>query len=152
MKKIDEANMRIALDYAQQAYSLGEVPIGAIVVDENNTVIGHGFNDRETTQDATRHAEIIAIQQATQNVQSWRLDKCTLYVTLEPCPMCSGAIIQSRIARVVFGAHDPKGGCAGSIVDLLSNLSFNHNPEVASGVLATECGQILKDFFKQLRK
>lgn len=147
----DIAYMKIALDEARIAYENDEVPIGAIVVDENNTIIGRGHNDREQTQDATRHAEMIAIQMATKSVGSWRLEKCSLYVTLEPCPMCSGAIIQSRIKKVIFGASDPKGGCVGSVTNLLTNEKFNHNPEIVSGVLAEECGNILSRFFKKLR-
>ena len=148
----DIAYMKIALDEARIAYDNDEVPIGAIVVDENNNIIGRGHNDREQTQDATRHAEMIAIQMATKEIGSWRLEQCSLYVTLEPCPMCSGAIIQSRIKKVVFGASDPKGGCVGSIVNLLTNENFNHNPEVVSGILAEDCGKILSEFFKKLRQ
>ncbi len=148
----DIAYMKIALDEARIAYDNDEVPIGAIVVDENNNIIGRGHNDREQTQDATRHAEMIAIQMATKEIGSWRLEQCSLYVTLEPCPMCSGAIIQSRIKKVVFGASDPKGGCVGSIVNLLTNENFNHNPEVVSGILAEDCGKILSEFFRKLRQ
>ena len=147
----DEQFMQIALEYAQKAAALDEVPVGAIVVDECEKIIGWGFNDRELTQDATRHAEINAIKMATKHVGSWRLEKTTLYVTLEPCPMCSGAIIQSRIPRIVYGATDPKGGCVGSVYDLLREHKFNHHPEVTSGVLEESCSQILKDFFKKLR-
>jgi Cytosine/adenosine deaminases len=149
--KTHEQHMLTALEYAQKAYAIGEVPIGAIVVDSKDNIIGYGYNDREKTQDATRHAEIIAIRMATSQLKSWRLEDCTLYVTLEPCPMCCGAIIQSRIKKVVFGAQDGKGGCAGSICNLLDNQKFNHQPIVLSGILAEECGKILSDFFKELR-
>jgi Cytosine/adenosine deaminases len=147
-----KTNMRKALTYAEQAYKIKEVPVGAVIVNEENEVIGWGFNDRELTQDATRHAEINAIKMATENVGSWRLENTTMYVTLEPCPMCSGAIIQSRIPRVIFGAYDFKGGCAGSVMNILENEKFNHNPQVIGGILETECSQILKDFFAELRK
>jgi len=149
--KTHEQHMLTALEYAQKAYAIGEVPIGAIVVDSKDNIVGCGYNDREKTQDATRHAEIIAIRMATNQLKSWRLEDCTLYVTLEPCPMCCGAIIQSRIKKVVFGAQDSKGGCAGSICNLLDNQKFNHQPIVLSGILAEECGKILSDFFKELR-
>lgn len=148
-----EKYMDIALSYADKAFKLGEVPVGAVIIDEDHEIIGWGYNDREATQDATRHAEIIAIQMATKSKQSWRLEGCTLYVTLEPCPMCCGAIIQSRIPSVIFGATDPKGGAVGSIVNLLDNTKFNHRPTVViQGVRETQCSQILKDFFLQLRK
>lgn len=149
---LHEENMMKALVYAQKAYALNEVPVGAVIVDETNEIIGWGFNDRELTQDATRHAEINAIKMATETVGSWRLEKTTIYVTLEPCAMCSGAIMQSRIPRVVYGAFDLKGGCVGSVLNLLDNKRFNHNPEVISGILEADCSQILKNFFAQLRK
>ncbi|MGL5043018.1 MAG: tRNA adenosine(34) deaminase TadA [Culicoidibacterales bacterium] len=140
-----------ALVEAQKAFDNNEVPIGAVVVNELNEIIGRGYNDRESSQDATRHAEMIAIQEATQRVGSWRLEQCTLYVTLEPCPMCSGAIIQSRIKKVVFGAMDPKGGTVGSIGNLLMDTRFNHNPEIIAGVCKEACGTILTDFFSNIR-
>lgn len=147
-----EENMRTALTYAKKAYELNEVPVGAIIINEKNEIIGWGYNDREQTQDATRHAEINAIKMATKKLGSWRLENTTIYVTLEPCPMCSGAIIQSRIPTVVFGAFDQKGGCAGTVVNLFQVEKFNHQPTVVAGVLENECAQLLKDFFKKLRK
>ena len=148
----DSMYMREALALAELAAEELEVPIGAIVVDADNQIIGRGYNTREQTQNAINHAEILAIQQATEFLGSWRLENCTLYVTLEPCPMCSGAIIQSRIPRVVFGAMDPKGGAVGSLLNLLADYPFNHKPIVVTGVLATECSDILKQFFQKLRK
>lgn len=151
-QKMDVQNMQIALKLAELAASELEVPIGAIIVNEANEVIGRGYNTRESTQNAINHAEIVAIQEATKNIGSWRLENCTLYVTLEPCPMCSGAIIQSRIPRVVFGAMDPKGGTVGSLLNLLTDYPFNHKPTVVTGILATECSEILKCFFQKIRK
>lgn len=144
--------MEAALELAKKAAIQNEVPIGAIVVDAKGKIIGRGYNDREETQSATRHAEIIAINEATEKIGSWRLEDCTLYVTLEPCPMCSGAILQSRIKKVVFGAMDPKAGAVGSVLNLLSDYPFNHSVEVEAGVLEKECSEILKMFFKELRK
>src|SRR5699024_3388287 len=128
----------------------GEVPIGAVIVHEN-TVVGTGYNVRETTQETLSHAELIAIQKANKQIGSWRLEDCTLYVTLEPCPMCAGAIVQSRIKRVVFGAFDPKAGCAGSLMNLLEDPRFNHQAEAVHGVLGDACGRLLTDFFRELR-
>ncbi|WP_408641636.1 tRNA adenosine(34) deaminase TadA [Staphylococcus carnosus] len=143
--------MKLALEEAKKAERIGEVPIGAIVVKEGE-VIARAHNLRETVQQPTAHAEHIAIEKAAEAVGSWRLEDCTLYVTLEPCVMCSGAIVMSRIPRVVYGASDPKGGCSGSLMDLLQEPRFNHRAEVVSGVLENECGAILKSFFKQLRE
>ncbi|GGB50888.1 tRNA-specific adenosine deaminase [Virgibacillus dakarensis] len=146
----DEKYMREALNQALQAQEAGEVPIGAVIV-YHGEVIATGFNVRETSQLTLSHAELLAIEQANQEIGSWRLEDCTLYVTLEPCPMCAGAIVQSRIARVVFGASDPKAGCAGTLMNLLDDNRFNHQAEVTAGVLERECGQLLTDFFRGLR-
>lgn len=146
----DENYMKFALEEAAKAERIGEVPIGAVIV-KNGEVIARAHNLRETAQQPTAHAEHIAIERAAEAVGSWRLEDCTLYVTLEPCVMCSGAIVMSRIPRVVYGAADPKGGCSGSLMDLLQEPRFNHRAEVVSGVLEEECSQLLKNFFKQLR-
>lgn len=147
---IDEKYMKIALAEAKKAEAIGEVPIGAVIV-KDNQVIARAHNLRETIQQPTAHAEHIAIEKAAEVVGSWRLEDCTLYVTLEPCVMCSGAIVMSRIPRVVYGAKDPKGGCSGSLMDLLQESRFNHRAEVVSGVLEEDCSLILKNFFKQIR-
>lgn len=142
--------MEQALLEAQAAYDKDEVPVGAVVV-LYGEIIGRGQNCRETTGDPTMHAEIVAIREAAQNLSSWRLEDCELYVTLEPCPMCAGAIIQSRIERVVFGAFDPKAGCAGTLYNLLTDTRFNHRTEVVPGVLEDKCAELLKRFFKGKR-
>ncbi|WP_413377059.1 tRNA adenosine(34) deaminase TadA [Alkalihalobacillus sp. 1P02AB] len=147
----DNKWMKLALEEADKAEKLGEVPIGAIIV-KGEEVIATAYNRREIDSQATAHAELLAIQKACQNLEAWRLSGCTLYVTLEPCPMCAGAIIQSRIDRVVFGAYDPKAGCAGSLMDLLQERRFNHQTEVDSGCLADECGGKLSNFFRALRQ
>lgn len=149
---LDIKYMKLALKMAQKAAQKKEVPIGAIIVDANGKIMGKGYNLRETKQNPTYHAEMIAIQKAAKKKASWRLDNCTLYVTLEPCPMCAGAILQSRIKRVVYGASDPKGGCVGTLINLYDVVGFNHYPEYTGGVLAEDCGKILRDFFQQLRK
>lgn len=143
--------MQAAIEEAKKAQDLGEVPIGAVIV-KDGEIIARGYNLRETSQLSNAHAEMIAIAQANEVVGSWRLEDCTLYVTLEPCPMCAGAIVQSRIPTVVFGAHDPKGGCCGTIYNLLDESKFNHRCELISGVLEEECGQLLSDFFRNLRQ
>lgn len=143
--------MREALKEAQKAYDQAEVPIGAVVV-LNGEIIGRGHNLREKEQDATLHAEIKAIHQANQHLGSWRLEDCELFVTLEPCPMCSGAMILARMKRVVFGAFDPKAGTAGTFMNLLQDSRFNHQVEVEQGVLEEECQEILRSFFKGLRE
>ncbi|ABR46269.1 CMP/dCMP deaminase, zinc-binding [Alkaliphilus metalliredigens QYMF] len=143
--------MSLALEEAKKAYELGEVPIGAIILRENK-VIAAAHNLRESHHDATAHAEIIAIQAACRRLGGWRLTNSTLFVTIEPCPMCAGAILQSRIDRVVIGAMDPKAGACGSIINLLNNNQFNHQTEIVTGVLEDECSQIMKDFFKSLRQ
>ncbi|SES42071.1 tRNA adenosine(34) deaminase TadA [Salipaludibacillus aurantiacus] len=142
--------MREAINEAKKARSLGEVPIGAVIV-KKSEIIARGYNQREQNQAATAHAELLAIERACQSQRSWRLEGCTLYVTLEPCPMCAGAIIQSRIDRVVYGASDPKAGCCGTLMNLLDEPRFNHQSPVKSGILAEETGQLLTDFFRGLR-
>ncbi|MBD1222272.1 tRNA adenosine(34) deaminase TadA [Virgibacillus halodenitrificans] len=139
-----------AIEEAKKAQTINEVPIGAVIVFKNE-IIATGHNVRESSQTTLSHAELIAIEQANQIIGSWRLEDCTLYVTLEPCPMCAGAIVQSRIKRVVYGAADPKAGCAGSLMNLLQDPRFNHQVELTSGVMEKECSMLLKDFFKQLR-
>lgn len=143
--------MKMAIAEAEKARTINEVPIGAIVVLDGE-VIGAAHNLRETKQNAVAHAELLAIQAACEKVGTWRLENAELYVTLEPCAMCSGAIVLSRVKKVVYGAKDPKGGCAGSLMNLLEEERFNHQCEVRSGVLETECSTLLKDFFKSLRQ
>ncbi|MDR3344845.1 MAG: tRNA adenosine(34) deaminase TadA [Oscillospiraceae bacterium] len=145
----DEDYMRMALALAHRAENRGEVPVGAVLV-RNGSVIAAGFNRREGRHDALAHAEAEAIRAGCKAVHGWRLDGCTLYVTLEPCPMCAGAIVNSRAARVVFGAYDPKAGAAGSVLDLFA-YPLNHRPKVIGGVLAEECGKILTNFFRVRR-
>ncbi|MDD2233361.1 MAG: tRNA adenosine(34) deaminase TadA [Desulfitobacteriaceae bacterium] len=142
--------MRLALEQAQIAFAQDEVPIGAVVV-YNNKAIAFAYNEKEQRQDPTAHAEILAIQKATQKLGTWRLAEATLYVTLEPCPMCAGAMIQSRLKRLVFGASDPKGGAAGSVINVLDVNKWNHRVEVIAGILEKDCIQIIKDFFVRLR-
>jgi tRNA(adenine34) deaminase len=142
--------MKEAISEAEKARALGEVPIGAVIV-RNGEIIGRGHNLRESTFDATSHAEIMAIRDANQNLMAWRLTDCDLYVTLEPCPMCAGAILQSRIRRLYFGAADKKAGCTGTLMNLLEDSRFNHQTEVHAGILEQECAQLLRDFFKKLR-
>ncbi|UDI79305.1 tRNA adenosine(34) deaminase TadA [Staphylococcus taiwanensis] len=146
----DEYYMKLAIEEAKKAQKLTEVPIGAIIV-KNNEVIARAHNLRETAQLPTAHAEHIAIERASKIVGSWRLEDCTLYVTLEPCVMCAGAIVMSRIPRVVYGATDPKGGCSGSLMNLLEEPRFNHRATVVGGVLEKECGDLLRQFFRDLR-
>lgn len=143
--------MKQALKEADQALMLAEVPIGAVVVLEGE-IIGYGHNERESSQNATHHAEMIAIQAACQQTGSWRLEKAQLFVTLEPCPMCSGAILQSRIDEVYFGASDPKAGTAGSLMNLLEDERFNHRCYVESGILQEECAGRLTRFFREIRQ
>ncbi len=140
-----------ALKEAKKAADIGEVPIGAVIV-MNNEIISKGYNLKEISGDATSHAEIVAIRKANEALGRWRLSGATLYVTLEPCPMCAGAILQARLDRVVFGAMDPKAGAAGSILNLLENPAFNHQVEVLAGIREEECSKILKEFFRRLRK
>lgn len=143
--------MKLALRQAKKAYSIREVPIGAVIL-KDGVVIGRGYNRRETNQNALEHAELMAIRQACRKLGSWRLLGCDLYVTLEPCPMCAGAIIQSRIQNVYFGAYDPKAGAAGSTVNLFEPDLFNHNVQVTGGIMEEECVAIIQSFFKKLRK
>ncbi|MGP4077832.1 tRNA adenosine(34) deaminase TadA [Halobacillus sp. K22] len=146
----DEHYMQLAIKEAKKAESEGEVPIGAVIV-HNDEVIASGYNQRESSQLASSHAEFIAIERANEVIGSWRLEDCTLYVTLEPCPMCTGAILQSRIPRVVYGAKDPKAGCAGTLMNLLEDDRFNHRSEVVPGLMEDICGQLLTDFFRKIR-
>jgi tRNA(adenine34) deaminase len=142
--------MHLALREAGAAFAAGEVPVGAVIV-HRDRVIASAHNQRETLRDPTAHAEMIAITQAAQSIGSWRLEDCTLYVTLEPCPMCAGAIVQARVPLVVFGAADPKAGAAGSLMNLLCDPRLNHRARVVPGVLAAKCGEILTRFFEQQR-
>ena len=150
-KSMDEKYMKEAMKQAKKAESIDEVPIGCVIV-KDDKIIARGYNLRESKQQSIAHAEIIAIQKACRKLKSWRLDDCILYVTLEPCAMCTGAILQSRIKRVVYGAADPKGGCIESCIKLYEYKGFNHYPEISSGVLTTECAQLLKDFYKKKRE
>jgi tRNA(adenine34) deaminase len=144
----NEELMRLALDVAHTATRTGDVPVGAIVINSDGVVIGKGFNEREATNDPTAHAEIVAIRNASSRLQKSRLDGCTLIVTLEPCAMCAGAIAQSRISKVIFGAWDEKAGAVGSVWDVLRDPRSIFKVEVTSGVLESECASLLTDFFK----
>lgn len=146
----DRRFMQRALDLAHQAFRVDEVPVGAILI-HKGAILATGYNQREGTQDPTAHAELIAIRSAAMALGSWRLTDTTLYVTLEPCAMCAGAMIQSRIARIVFGTWDPKAGACGSICNLLAESRFNHRVLVESDVLAEECRSLLQKFFQKLR-
>ncbi|QSF45205.1 tRNA adenosine(34) deaminase TadA [Paenibacillus tianjinensis] len=148
---IHELWMREAIAEARKAESLGEVPIGAVVV-RHGEIIGRGYNLRETTLDSTAHAEMVAIREASTALNSWRLLDCQLYVTLEPCPMCAGAMVQSRLPLTVYGTTDPKAGCAGTLMNLLEETRFNHRTEVIQGVLQEECAELLTSFFRRLRQ
>lgn len=147
---IDEEFMLEALAEAQKSYEIGEVPVGAVVV-KDGEIVGRGHNLRETDKNALHHAELIAIDEACTKLGGWRLWQCDLYVTLEPCPMCTGAIINSRIKRVVFGAFDKKAGSCASVINLFE-LPYNHKPELISGVMENECAELLSRFFKELRE
>lgn len=146
----DIAFMNLALTLAQKAESLQEVPVGAVLTHRNH-IISFGYNERENAQSSLLHAEIVAIQKACAHLGSWRLEECTLYVTLEPCLMCAGAIIQARIPRVVFGAKDPKGGAFGSIYEFHNDKRLNHQPIVEDGVLAEESTRLMREFFMKKR-
>lgn len=147
----DEEFMRHALALAEDAARRGEVPVGAVVVFDKR-VVGRGYNRRESTQSPLAHAEIVAIEEACETVGFWRLENCEMFITLEPCIMCCGAIVQARIRRVVFGARDPKGGAAVSLYTLLTDPRLNHRCEVVEGVLGEACGGILSDFFRRVRR
>ena len=151
MMEQDEKYMREALRQAKKAYALGEVPIGCVIVYEGE-IIGRGYNRRTTDKNTLAHAEMMAIKRASKKMDDWRLEKCTMYVTLEPCQMCSGAIVQSRMEKVVIGCMNPKAGCAGSIINLLQMEKFNHQVEIEVGVLGEECSNLMKSFFRELRE
>lgn len=140
-----------AIEEAKRAEAVEEVPIGSVIV-KDHEVLASGYNLRESTQQPTAHAELLAIEKASQRLGTWRLEDCDLYVTLEPCPMCAGAILQSRVGRVIFGASDPKAGCCGTLMNLPEDGRFNHVTEVISGVKASECAGLLTSFFKKLRE
>ena len=148
---LDEKYMKEALRQAKKAYGLEETPIGCVIV-QDDRIIARGYNRRNTNKSGLAHAEITAIRKANKKTGDWRLEDCTLYVTLEPCQMCAGAIVQSRVKRVVIGAMNPKAGCAGSILNLLEMPQFNHQVEVERGVLQEECSELMSNFFIELRE
>ncbi len=148
---IDEKYMKEALKQAQKAYAIGEVPIGCVIVYKDK-IIGRGYNRRNTDKNTLSHAELIAINKASRKMGDWRLEECTLYVTLEPCQMCAGACVQARIERVVIGSMSPKSGCAGSVLNILQMEQFNHQTAIEKGVLAEECSCMLSTFFAELRE
>lgn len=145
-----EKYMKIALELAKQAGDMGEIPVGCVITDADGEIIGRGQNNREQTKSALGHAELVAIDEACRKIGDHRLEGCTIYITLEPCPMCTGAIINARIPTVVFGAREDNFGSCGSVIDLFSER-FGHKPKVYVGVLQTECARLLKDFFKKIR-
>lgn len=149
--KRDEKYMKQAISQARKAYELGEVPIGCVIVYEDK-IIGRGYNRRTVDKNTLAHAELTAIRKAGKKIDDWRLEGCTMYVTLEPCQMCSGAIVQARIPRVVIGCMNPKAGCAGSILNLLNMKEFNHQVDVTTGILGEECSAMMKQFFRELRE
>jgi tRNA(adenine34) deaminase len=146
----DEKYMKAALAQAKKAYALEEVPIGCVIV-QNGKIIARGYNRRNTDKNATAHAEIAAIRKASKKTGDWRLEDCTMYVTLEPCQMCAGAIVQARMQRVVIATMNPKAGCAGSVLNLLQVEAFNHQVEITRGVLEEACASMLSEFFRELR-
>lgn len=146
-----EKYMKEALKQAQKAYDLGEVPVGAVIV-KDGKIIGRGYNSKEKNYDTTKHAEIIAIQKASKKMKSWRLNNCEMYVTLEPCSMCAGALINSRIQKVYIGTRDEKTGACGTVLNLLTDYPFNHKVDYEFGILQKECEMMLKNFFQELRK
>lgn len=150
IQSVQEKYMREALKQAKKAYKLGEVPIGCVIVHEG-VIIGRGYNRRNTDKNTLAHAEITAINRASKKIGDWRLEECTLYVTLEPCQMCAGAIVQARIPEVVMGCMNPKAGCAGSVLNILDMPEFNHQVAVTRGVMEQECSDMLKTFFTELR-
>jgi tRNA(adenine34) deaminase len=149
---VDDEWMGQALEQARTALSVGEVPVGAVVVAADGTIVGRGYNHPISSHDPTGHAEVMALREAARSIGNYRLTGMTLICTLEPCIMCAGAIVHARIARLVFGAHDPKAGAAGSIYNVVADLRLNHQPEVVSGVREAECRQLLQEFFIWKRK
>ena len=147
----DEKYMKAALREAKKAYKLEEVPIGCVIV-QNDKIIARGYNRRNTDKNTLAHAEMSAIKKASKKTGDWRLEDCTMYVTLEPCQMCAGAIVQSRLGKVVIGSMNPKAGCAGSVINLLQMKQFNHQVEMVTGVLDEECSMMLSGFFQELRE
>lgn len=143
--------MKEAIRQARKAWKLWEVPIGCVIV-KNEKIIARGYNRRNTDRNTLAHAELLAIRKASRAVGDWRLEDCTMYITLEPCQMCAGAIVQARIPRVVIGSRNPKAGCAGSVLNLLDVPAFNHQVELTEGVLETECSAMMTDFFRELRE
>ena len=151
MQSTDEKYMKEAVRQPKKAYALDETPIGCVIVYQDK-IIGRGYNRRTIDKNTLAHAELIAIRKASRKMGDWRLEGCTMYVTLEPCQMCAGAIVQSRMTRVVVGCMNPKAGCAGSVLNLLQMAEFNHQAELTTGVLEEECSQMMKSFFKKLRE
>ena len=147
---MDNFFMNKALDEAYEAYKLDEVPIGAVIVKDGH-IVGKGYNRKEISFDTTNHAEIIAIREASRYLKNWRLTDCTMYVTVEPCPMCAGAIVNSRIKELIIGTMDPKGGACGSLYNIVEDNNLNHKVEVKRGILEEECSNIMKEFFERLR-
>ena len=148
---MDNFFMKKALEQAEEAYNLKEVPIGAVIV-KNGKIVGSGYNRKEASLDTTNHAEIVAIREASKNLKSWRLTDCSMYVTVEPCPMCAGAIVNSRIKDLVIGTMDPKGGACGSLYNIVEDNNLNHLVNVRRGIMEEECSNIMKNFFKKLRE
>lgn len=147
----DEKFMKAAIRQARKAYALEEVPIGCVIVYEGK-IIARGYNRRNTDKNTLAHAELLAIRKASKKLGDWRLEGCTMYITLEPCQMCAGAIVQARVSRVVVGSMNPKAGCAGSVLNLLQMEGFNHRVDLETGVLEEECSQMLSGFFRELRE
>ena len=150
-KKSDAYYMKEAIKQAKKAYKIKEVPIGCVIVREDK-IIARGYNKRNTKKNTLAHAELLAINKASKALEDWRLEECTMYITLEPCQMCAGAIVQSRMKRVVIGSMNPKAGCAGSVINLLEMKEFNHQVELETGVLENECTELLQQFFRELRE
>ena len=148
---VDEKSMKAAITQARKAYTIDEVPIGCVIV-QNDKIIARGYNRRNIDKNTLAHAELSAIRKASKKTGDWRLEDCTMYVTLEPCQMCAGAIVQSRMKRVVIGSMNAKAGCAGSVLNLLQMQQFNHQVEITRGVREEECSQMLSQFFRELRK
>ena len=147
----NEKYMKAAIREAKKAYKLGEVPVGSVII-QNDKIIARGYNRRNTDKNTLAHAEMSAIKKASKKTGDWRLEDCTMYVTLEPCQMCAGAIVQSRLGKVVIGSMNPKAGCAGSVINLLQMKQFNHQVEMETGVLEEECSTMLSGFFQELRE